>query len=91
MVEQHKNSNNAIKTYKAPKKTNKKWIWTQSLTSTSIAQILNAKFPNKISKKLMQERKKLLKLFQHFKTNFKMKMKDFQRPLLHVLKTLPNT
>ncbi len=38
-----------------------------------------------------KNKKKLLKLFQHFKTNFKMKMKDFQRPLLHVLKTLFNT
>lgn len=46
MAKQHKNSNNATRTYKAPKKTSKKKR-IQSLVSTSIAQIVDAKFPSK--------------------------------------------
>jgi uncharacterized PurR-regulated membrane protein YhhQ (DUF165 family) len=49
MAEQHKNSNNATRTYNAPKKTNKKYIWIQSLASTSIAKIVDAKVCSKIS------------------------------------------
>jgi mannose-6-phosphate isomerase class I len=49
MVEQNKNSDNAIRTYKAPKKTSMKEIWTQNLTSTSITQIIDAKFLSKVS------------------------------------------